>query len=86
MRSTRIPSGLAIAWAGWLATTWGERLAIAFAFIFIAAVAVGALYSSQRTIAHIGQPGWICGATLRSALACQRDPNFKPGQTPEPAR
>jgi len=85
MRSTRVPSGLALAWAGWITTTWGERLAIAFAIVFIAAVAASALYSSQQTISHIGQPGWICGQTLKGGLMCHRDPNFAPGQTHEPA-
>ena len=85
MKSTRVSSGFALAWAGLLATTWGERLAMAFALIVIAVVAGGALYSGQRVGAHVGQPGWICGETLKGAPVCQPDPSFKAGQTREPA-
>jgi hypothetical protein len=57
---------------------------MAFALIFIAVFAVGAMYSSARTVAHIGQPGWICGETLKGGLICRPDPNYAAGQRPAP--
>jgi hypothetical protein len=82
MKTTRAASGLSLAWAAWLATTWRERLTMAFALIVIAIVAGGSLYSGARVGAHVGQPGWICGETLKGAPICQPDPEFTRKPTP----
>jgi len=82
MKRTRVPSALTLAWGGWLATTWRERLAMVFALVVVAVVATGALYSSARNVAHVGQPGWICGESLKGALVCQPDPEFTRKPTP----
>ena len=68
------------------ATTWSwtllsmaEKASVLLAILMVLGVAALAVYGGYNVGAHIGQPGWNCGETIKGGLKLPSRPQKRDG-------
>ena len=64
----------------WTLLSMAEKASVLLAILMVLGVAALAVYGGYNVGAHIGQPGWSCGETIKGGLSCRPDPKSAMGR------
>ena len=63
----------------WTLLSMAEKASVLLAILMVLGVAALAVYGGHNVGAHIGQPGWSCGETIKGGLSSLSRPQKRDG-------